>query len=238
MLDTMQSTVYTMPTCDERFFDPSDIFTGLPSTHHDLLHYQPYAESLSTEASSHLQDQPPDLSSPQTARVYEDFEDHQISSPEQMVPSPSPGTMSPNPLILDPFTPTAEELLLDPSLSMLTTFQDLPHDALFPQKPQPTNPGDQDQGQGLPEIPICWDHGCNGKVFSSWSNLRRHQRERASQAPKCYCPRCGAHFSRTTARNQHLAKMSCKRIRRYSNGRTRPSTQRIQETYGTGCDVY
>lgn len=146
--------------------------------------------------------------------------------------------MSPNPLILDNYTCPADDLLSDPYLSTFTTFQDIPDIPDCPfmaQKPEtPETPGalDQQQGAGLQEIPICWDHGCNGKVFSSWSNLRRHQRERACKAPKCYCPRCGAHFSRTTARNQHLANMSCKRIRRYSNGRTRPGMQKIQETYG------
>lgn len=73
------------------------------------------------------------------------------------------------------------------------------------------------------DMPVCWDHGCHGKIFSSWSNLRRHQREKAGKSPKSYCPQCGAYFSRSTARNQHMANMSCGRIRRYSNGRERPS---------------
>lgn len=83
------------------------------------------------------------------------------------------------------------------------------------------------------EKPVCWEHGCQGRVFSSWSNLRRHQREKARQEPACYCPRCGAYFSRTSGRDQHLANMSCTRIRRYSNGRIRPNILKIQETLGT-----
>nr|POF04276.1 hypothetical protein CFP56_22031 [Quercus suber] len=58
------------------------------------------------------------------------------------------------------------------------------------------------------EKPMCFEHGCSGRVFSSWSNLRRHQRERSRQASQCFCPRCGAHFSRTTARKQHIANAS------------------------------
>lgn len=77
---------------------------------------------------------------------------------------------------------------------------------------------------------MCFEHGCNGRLFSSWSNLRRHQRERSRQTPQCYCPRCGAHFSRTTARKQHIANASCTRIRRYSNGRIRPSTLKLLES--------
>ena len=69
----------------------------------------------------------------------------------------------------------------------------------------------------------CWEHGCNGRKFTTRSNLGRHQREKSWARPACHCPRCGAIFSRTTARNTHVARGSCNRIRRYSNGRTRPN---------------
>jgi len=69
--------------------------------------------------------------------------------------------------------------------------------------------------------PRCWEHGCNGRVFSTHSNLIRHQAEKSQARPTCKCPQCGAVFSRTSARNQHVAKRSCNRIRRYSNGRKR-----------------
>lgn len=72
----------------------------------------------------------------------------------------------------------------------------------------------------------CWEHGCNGRRFSTRGNLVRHQRERADREAnhyaKAFCPSCGAFFSRTTARNKHIVNQSCGRIRRYSNGRTRP----------------
>lgn len=67
----------------------------------------------------------------------------------------------------------------------------------------------------------CWDHGCNGRAFTTSSNLKRHQRERSSSRAYHLCPLCGAHFSRTTARNEHVQNRSCTRIRRYSNGRQR-----------------
>ncbi|KAF2463975.1 uncharacterized protein BDR25DRAFT_319573 [Lindgomyces ingoldianus] len=68
----------------------------------------------------------------------------------------------------------------------------------------------------------CWKHGCNGKSFSTRSNLLRHHVEKGKARPKFTCPVCGAFFSRATARNQHVEKRSCNRIRRYSNGRERP----------------
>jgi hypothetical protein len=69
----------------------------------------------------------------------------------------------------------------------------------------------------------CWDHGCNGHKFTNLSNLKRHIRENSSARPACRCDKCGAVFSRTTARNIHVARKSCNRIRRYSNGRIRPN---------------
>jgi hypothetical protein len=48
--------------------------------------------------------------------------------------------------------------------------------------------------------PQCWEHGCNGRQFSTFSNLLRHQREKSGTAAKSYCPRCNAEFTRTTAR--------------------------------------
>ncbi|KAI9171582.1 putative C2H2-type zinc-finger transcription factor orf8 [Paramyrothecium foliicola] len=59
--------------------------------------------------------------------------------------------------------------------------------------------------------PRCWEHGCNGRQFSTFSNLLRHQREKSGQAAKATCPNCFAEFTRTTARNGHLLHDKCKR---------------------------
>ncbi len=67
--------------------------------------------------------------------------------------------------------------------------------------------------------PQCWDHGCNGRQFSTFSNLLRHQREKSGQATKSYCPRCGAEFTRTTARNGHMAHEKCKSRRSSDSSR-------------------
>ncbi|CRK19732.1 hypothetical protein BN1708_000397 [Verticillium longisporum] len=61
--------------------------------------------------------------------------------------------------------------------------------------------------------PQCWEHGCNGRQFSTFSNLLRHQREKSGQASKASCPNCGAEFTRTTARNGHLLHDKCKQRR-------------------------
>ncbi|KAF1824952.1 uncharacterized protein K489DRAFT_392947 [Dissoconium aciculare CBS 342.82] len=67
--------------------------------------------------------------------------------------------------------------------------------------------------------PQCWDHGCNGRQFSTFSNLLRHQREKSGTAAKSYCPRCGAEFTRTTARNGHLAHDKCTKQRQGSDSK-------------------
>ena len=67
--------------------------------------------------------------------------------------------------------------------------------------------------------PQCWEHGCNGRQFSTFSNLLRHQREKSGTAAKSYCPKCGAEFTRTTARNGHLAHDKCTKLRRQSEGK-------------------
>ena len=72
------------------------------------------------------------------------------------------------------------------------------------------------EGQNHPRVsgarpkPQCWEHGCNGRPFSTFSNLLRHQREKSGTAAKSSCPRCGAVFTRTTARNGHVENEKCK----------------------------
>ncbi|ROW01443.1 hypothetical protein VPNG_07587 [Cytospora leucostoma] len=77
------------------------------------------------------------------------------------------------------------------------------------------------QGAGVRVVqsrpkPQCWEHGCNGRQFSTFSNLLRHQREKSGQATKASCPDCGAEFTRTTARNGHLLHQKCKTKRQQS----------------------
>jgi hypothetical protein len=64
------------------------------------------------------------------------------------------------------------------------------------------------------EKPRCWDHGCNGREFSSPSNFRRHVRERSGEVSKPMCHLCGAVFARTSGRDRHIAKKSCNKAYR------------------------
>lgn len=81
----------------------------------------------------------------------------------------------------------------------------------FPPIPQPleSTPNEVDVVASR-QKPQCWDHGCNGRQFSTFSNLLRHQREKSGTATKARCPHCGTEFTRTTARNGHLYGGKCK----------------------------
>jgi hypothetical protein len=72
-----------------------------------------------------------------------------------------------------------------------------------------------------PKESRCYDHGCNGRAFSTHSNFLRHQREKSGQASKSNCPRCGAQFTRKTAMNGHLRHEKCKRRSGYSSSSDR-----------------
>ena len=72
----------------------------------------------------------------------------------------------------------------------------------------------QQQDQKL-ELPIrCYDHGCNGRTFSSKGNYQRHWKEKNGIAPKFLCPACGQIFSRPSARNKHYKEKRCFNIPR------------------------
>jgi len=58
---------------------------------------------------------------------------------------------------------------------------------------------------------VCFDSCCDGRVFSSASNLRRHQRERSRQAHLSTCPFCNRSFYRRWTRDQHVLRLSCRR---------------------------
>jgi hypothetical protein len=95
--------------------------------------------------------------------------------------------------------------------SGISSMQPLPGQAPFPPMPATL-----ESSHNEPEVsssrpkPQCWEHGCNGRQFSTFSNLLRHQREKSGSALKAICPYCGTEFTRTTARNGHMYGGKCK----------------------------
>jgi hypothetical protein len=56
----------------------------------------------------------------------------------------------------------------------------------------------------------CFEHGCNGRSFSSLGNYQRHLRERSGTLRIYQCTACGLRFTRSTARNLHVSQARCK----------------------------
>ena len=102
-----------------------------------------------------------------------------------------------------------ETLYSQPAAPQLPSVSALPSN--FPPIPQPLeSTQNEPDAAGNRQKPQCWDHGCNGRQFSTFSNLLRHQREKSGTASKARCPHCGTEFTRTTARNGHLYGGKCK----------------------------
>ena len=63
---------------------------------------------------------------------------------------------------------------------------------------------------GVAETIRCFDHGCDGRKFSTRGNYVRHLREK-SGVSKCYtCPHCGMKFTRSTAKAKHVNSLRCR----------------------------
>lgn len=60
--------------------------------------------------------------------------------------------------------------------------------------------------------PVCWEHGCNGRPFSTTSNLMRHQREKSGLMAKVPCPHCGIEYTRRSARDLHISRGKCRKL--------------------------
>ncbi|KAF2166348.1 hypothetical protein M409DRAFT_55190 [Zasmidium cellare ATCC 36951] len=148
------------------------------------------------------------------------------SSGGQMMPQYNNGGVSRSPSMYDsnvygqPYTTAPGATQLYPTSQNMSYPQPYPNG-------MPVNDGMAKQPIGDSSIrvlnqrpkPQCWEHGCNGRQFSTFSNLLRHQREKSGTAAKSYCPKCGAEFTRTTARNGHLAHDKCTKQRRQSDGK-------------------
>ncbi|KAF1823911.1 uncharacterized protein K489DRAFT_302328, partial [Dissoconium aciculare CBS 342.82] len=54
----------------------------------------------------------------------------------------------------------------------------------------------------------CFEHGCNGRVFSCHENYLRHVREKDGKNT-VMCLVCGKEFTRRSNREKHLAQGTC-----------------------------
>lgn len=158
------------------------------------------------------------------------------NEPPELPFSPPPSTLSPNPT-----TKTQSNHQPPPLPTPSTSSSPLPNPHPDPksnsdhpptQTPTQQPPATEQKSTSTSHPPSpssslrCYDHDCGGRLFTTRSNLRRHIREKSrATRQECRCPRCDAVFSRTTARNTHVARGSCERIRRYSNGRVRKSVR-------------
>ncbi|KAJ5537426.1 hypothetical protein N7513_010612 [Penicillium frequentans] len=110
------------------------------------------------------------------------------------------------------YLPEAPSIPSSHPSSMASQASSMVADAVF--SPPESIPGSDNERQvrvvSSRPRPQCWDHGCNGREFSTFSNLLRHQREKSGVVAKAECPVCGAVFTRTTARNIHVAQGKCK----------------------------
>ncbi|KAJ5961311.1 uncharacterized protein N7479_008461 [Penicillium vulpinum] len=110
--------------------------------------------------------------------------------------------------------PEAAPIFFPHHASISSQASSMVQDPVYPQ--QESEPVDSDNGYLVCVLnsrrrPQCWDwdHGCNGREFSSFSNLLRHQRERSGAVTKAECSICGAVFTRKTARNTHIIEGRC-----------------------------
>lgn len=55
----------------------------------------------------------------------------------------------------------------------------------------------------------CWEHNCNGRKFSTLSNLARHQREKAGDRMVYVCQKCRTSFVRRSTLQDHLSRRTC-----------------------------
>ena len=59
----------------------------------------------------------------------------------------------------------------------------------------------------------CWEHECNGRKFSNQSNLNRHRREFSKNVNRYRCFKCLYSFSRRAARDQHVNRKVCTKMK-------------------------
>ncbi|PYH46527.1 uncharacterized protein BP01DRAFT_372969 [Aspergillus saccharolyticus JOP 1030-1] len=161
---------------------------------------------------------PQNRQQPRSASIPYSYPSSSVSGSPPTIPDPA-FAPAPSSYLVNP-----PDYYMSPSSSLSQTPSSIPHpQGLLPTGTVYSSP-ESAQNSSDPEQqvrvisfrpkPQCWDHGCNGREFSTFSNLLRHQREKSGVVAKAECPSCGAVFTRTTARNIHVAQGKCKGIAR------------------------
>lgn len=128
----------------------------------------------------------------------------------------SEGSATRSPSMYEPGMYGQQQLQMPPGMAYNQQLYGSPSVQSLPRSMSSTSTPSADRASTQKPKPQCWEHGCNGRKFSTFSNLLRHQREKSGTATKSYCPKCGAEFTRTTARNGHLAHEKCSKPRKSS----------------------
>lgn len=84
----------------------------------------------------------------------------------------------------------------------------------------------------------CYQHGCEGRRFSSSENYRRHIRER-SRLDRTTCPFCAAVFTRKSNKDTHVRKGRCKGFNTWLSEQVRviPTGETLPEGRYSTSDV-
>ncbi|KAK5945960.1 hypothetical protein PMZ80_000099 [Knufia obscura] len=196
----------------------------VPSIESTQPTYNPQAYSFTPVTSPYLHQQPtgyfePANTPPNYAQLApqrrQNTANTYVAARHEMQPSQLPGSTLSQP----------DQFYTQPRAQQMPPMPPVPSN--FPPIPQllESTPNEVDMGPNR-QKPQCWDHGCNGRQFSTFSNLLRHQREKSGTANKARCPHCGTEFTRTTARNGHLYGGKCKGM---SDQQDKDSTKQEEE---------
>lgn len=184
------------------------------SIHPESTEYSIYTELCPTSySSSHCSPVWPQQVMPPAEQA---FIDHQQMTLDQSIVdfdttiwtntiNPTASSLSPEELL----EATAGAALLLPALDD-SQWQRTGSTPSCPPEMSSVMPSPEQPGLSSPTtVYCCYEHGCNGRKFSSSSTYRRHCREQ-SACHKQSCAFCGQQFSRASARDMHLSQGRCK----------------------------
>ena len=111
------------------------------------------------------------------------------------------------------YTPAEHETVLGEDCPMINSYPVFPNAINFQGLGKNSNsPNKSDTNvSAATDLFRCYQHGCNGRQFSTLHNFRRHLKERNGLGKVHTCSVCGRKFSRSTARKTHQKQGRCQR---------------------------